>query len=478
TGRAGRRGIDEVGYGIVLWSPFVPFDKVASVVSARTYALSSSFRPTYNMAANLVRRYTPEAAHHLLNLSFAQYRTDADVVRLEADLDKRQREVQRLRERAQCELGDIEEYRALKREVQRASRQRPSGRHEVEAALEQVNLGDVLVVPGGAAGGRVAVVSTARRTGGVKLRVVNGDTHQLVLTARDFPGPPRPIARIDLPVPYNPRSKAFVRETAARLRTTSVRGSTERAGEGKQSRRAMELAEQLDVHPVSQCPDLRRHERAAEKADHKADEARRVENQVRRRTESLARQFDRVLRVLEEWRYVEGWGLTAAGDTLARLYHESDLLVAEALRRGNFDDLSPPEVAALASVFTYESRGPETPPDAAFPTSKLRARWVHIDHLARELNLAEEEAGLPLTRPPDPGFVALAHGWASGRELDRLLSLDEMSGGDFVRNVKQLIDLVRQLAQAAEDPRTARSAQEAADSLFRGVVAASSVVGS
>ena len=84
TGRAGRRGIDDVGYAIVLWSPFVPFDQVAGLVGARTYALTSSFRPTYNMAANLVRRYPPDVAHHLLNLSFAQYRADSDVVRLES----------------------------------------------------------------------------------------------------------------------------------------------------------------------------------------------------------------------------------------------------------------------------------------------------------------------------------------------------------------------------------------------------------
>src|SRR5947209_16461600 len=65
TGRAGRRGIDDVGYAVVLWSPFVPFDQVASLAGARTYALTSSFRPTYNMAANLVRRYPPSTAHHL-----------------------------------------------------------------------------------------------------------------------------------------------------------------------------------------------------------------------------------------------------------------------------------------------------------------------------------------------------------------------------------------------------------------------------
>ena len=47
------RGIDEVGYAVVLWSPFVPFEQVAALASSRTYALRSAFRPTYNMAANL-----------------------------------------------------------------------------------------------------------------------------------------------------------------------------------------------------------------------------------------------------------------------------------------------------------------------------------------------------------------------------------------------------------------------------------------
>jgi ATP-dependent RNA helicase HelY len=73
TGRAGRRGIDDLGYAAVLWNPYVPFDQVASLASTRSYALASSFRPTYNMAANLVRRYPSDVAHHLLNLSFAHY---------------------------------------------------------------------------------------------------------------------------------------------------------------------------------------------------------------------------------------------------------------------------------------------------------------------------------------------------------------------------------------------------------------------
>nr|MDA8292563.1 DEAD/DEAH box helicase [Actinomycetota bacterium] len=81
TGRAGRRGIDDVGYAAVLWSPFHDFDEVASLAAARSRALRSSFRPTYNMAVNLVRRYTREDAYRLVRSSFAQYLSDAPLVR-------------------------------------------------------------------------------------------------------------------------------------------------------------------------------------------------------------------------------------------------------------------------------------------------------------------------------------------------------------------------------------------------------------
>jgi ATP-dependent RNA helicase HelY len=192
--------------------------------------------------------------------------------------------------------------------------------------------------------------------------------------------------------------------------------------------------------------------------------------------ESLARQFDRVLRVLEAWGYVDGWSLTEAGERLARIYHESDLLIAECTSQGRLDGLDAAELAGLVSVFTYEGRGPGEPA-GWFPTPRLRHRWGDIDRLAAELNTAEEEAGLPLTRRPDPGFVGLAHAWAAGEDLSEVIADEEISGGDFVRNIKQLIDLLRQLADHAAGSGTARAAREAAERLFRGVVAASSVLG-
>ena len=115
TGRAGRRGIDPVGHAVVLWSPFVPFEQVAALAASRSFRLTSAFRPTYNMAANLVQRYEPGEAHHLLNLSFAQYQADASVVAMEARLEKRAAALaERPRRRRRCERGSWSEYAALR----------------------------------------------------------------------------------------------------------------------------------------------------------------------------------------------------------------------------------------------------------------------------------------------------------------------------------------------------------------------------
>lgn len=481
TGRAGRRGIDAIGYAVVLWSPFVPFDQVAGLASTRTYALTSAFRPTYNMAANLVRRYPPDQARHLLNLSFAQYRADADVVRLETQLERLRTQAASLRQVAACELGDIEEYRRLASRTGDAGRLRARDRAAVEEALGRIRPGDVLVLPGRSGGGRVAVISTGRRAGGeLRLAVTAIDGSRLVLTPRDFTAVPRPVAHVSLPEPYRPHAKPYLRRVAALLRSARLRPDEMgrlRPDEMGEPVAGLALAVAAGDHPVASCPDLRGHVRSAERADHLEVDATRLERSIRGRTESLARQFDRVLSILDAWGYVEGWRLTDAGERLARIYHECDLLIAQAVDDGLLDGLDAAAVAGLASTFTYQARGPAgTGPVPWFPGRRVRDRWASIEALASDLNRAEQDVGLTLTRPADPGFVALAHGWATGGDLGHVIADEEMSGGDFVRNVKQLIDLLRQLGDLAPVPSTAAACRLAAERVFRGVVSASSVI--
>jgi ATP-dependent RNA helicase HelY len=496
TGRAGRRGIDEVGYAVVLWNRFVPFSQVAGLASTRTYALTSSFRPTYNMTANLVRRYPSDQAHHLLNLSFAQYQADADVVHLEAQLERTAAALADARRAASCDRGDIEELRRLDRAARRSvagSGERApapaSLRADIQAALDRVRPGDVLRVPRTVANGPVAVITTARRRGGdVRLGGVTADTRKVLLRPADFDAPPRPVARIELPVPYDPSTARFVRQTAAALRRLDLDDTAgpasrpeEDAGAGRDG------SDVVSSHPVAGCPQLRSHLRAADRADRLERDRERLERRIRGRSESLARQFDRVLGLLRRRRYVEGWSLTEAGERLARIYHEADLLVAETLGAGLLDGLDPPALAALVSVFTFEPRGPAPAPSGGFdqgaqraresgPRSELQRRWRAVEGLARRLNADEAAAGLPPTRSLDPGFAEVARAWAAGDDLSHVIADEEVSGGDFVRNVKQLVDLLRQVEQVAPTADTARAAGRAADDLFRDIVAASSVL--
>jgi ATP-dependent RNA helicase HelY len=471
TGRAGRRGIDNVGHAVVLWSPFVPFDQVAGLASSRSFHLSSAFRPTYNMAANLVRSYTAERAHHLLNLSFAQYQADRDVVRMETRLGRREGLLADLREQATSPFGDVEEYRRLTSRDDRRALARGSER-DIEAALGRLRPGDIVMLDSGKHSGRVAVLTTATRKGGTtKVRAITPHRVQVPLSVPDFAAPPRVVGRIDLPTPFAPNRQGFQREVARALERAKL---APRDTTPERTREAREAAR--DEHPVAADPHLAERLRAASQADRVAREVDELRAKVKGRGESLARRFDRVLRILEHWGYLDGWSLTDGGERLARLFHECDLLVVESLRQGVLDDLDAPTLAALGSTFTYEHRSPDAPPAPWFPSQRARRRWQRIEVLARELNEMEDEAGLNLTRPPDPTFAAVAYAWASGEGFAEVVEAEELSGGDFVRNMKQLIDLLRQVGEVAPSAATRRVALDACDRLFRGVVASATVV--
>jgi len=462
TGRAGRRGIDEVGRALVLWSPFTRFQQVADLVMSRRFELRSAFRPTYNMAANLVRRHDPDEARRLLDRSFAQYQADHGVVRLRARRDTRAETLSRLDDEAACERGDVEEYRRQLR-VDDDARRGTQSRHDVLTALARLRPGDVVRL----AGSRLAVLSMGwRGPERGRLHVVDERGRARTIASSDVHEVLSAIGEIELPRPYAPNNRAFQHEVARSL--AQVRGGSRRNRAGRPA-----PALTAPSHPVAECPDAARHVRAAVQADRVRRELADLDRRIAGSTGSVARELDAVLEVLRGRGMVGDWELTARGGLLVRIFHECDLLIADCLATGLLDDLDPPALAGVASVFTYEHRSKVPAPPPWFPDRLSRQRVEAILDRAEDLRAAEGAAGLPATRLPDPTFLGLAHAWAEGRPLDTVLDDDEMTGGDFVRNVRQLVDLLRQVGEAAPDPRTARSARAAAAALDRGVVAAS-----
>src|SRR4029078_12324345 len=306
TGRAGRRGMDDLGYAVVLWSPFVPFDQVAALASSRTFHLNSAFRPTYNMAGNLVRSYPSERAHHLLNLSFAQYQADGDVVRIEARLDRRQGHLRDLLERAHSEYGDIDEYRREMKGTTPPAAGGAVGRDDlVTLALMKLRPGDVIYAEKARYAGRVAVLASAHRKGGMRVTGLTARRDVVMLTAADFDEPPRALGKIQLTSHYAPNRHDFQKEVVHRLEVATLAPHSTRA------RRPAQVSSN-GSNPVEDDPQLEDRLKAAAQAERVAREIEELRTRVRNRSQSVARDFDRVLRVLENWGYADGWWLTRA----------------------------------------------------------------------------------------------------------------------------------------------------------------------
>jgi ATP-dependent RNA helicase HelY len=475
TGRAGRRGLDPVGHALVLWSPWYGFDKVAALASSREFVLRSAFQPTCNMVVNLVRRYDRDQAHELLGRSFAQYQADASLGRIVNRRASRQQLLVDATRRATCELGDIDEYRSLRADERRAKREaRQGARARVQELVGELAPGDVVRV----AGTRLAVLSVSHRKGGLRLRLIDGDARVSVLDADDFDEPPVRTASIVLPEPYDPPDRIFQRQAASALR--KVR-DTHRAPSGPSTERdepsllAEPLLRASDL-PVAACPDLDAHFSAVAERDRLTRQLAELDRRVEDRTTSLTRRFDAILAILTRRGFVRGWALTERGEVLARTFHESDLLVATTVCDGLLDGLDAASMAGLVSLLTYEHRSKDAPPAPWYPSRLVRERATAIDQLARKLVRDEEKAGLPSTRLPDPTFLALAYAWAAGESFEVVIAEEDLSGGDFVRNVKQLIDLLRQVGEVAPVAETRTTARAAADALYRGIIAASSEV--
>ncbi|MET0714190.1 MAG: DEAD/DEAH box helicase [Mycetocola sp.] len=384
TGRAGRRGIDVEGHAVIAWQEGLHPQSVASLASRRSYPLNSSFKPTYNMAANLIDQFGRERTREILESSFAQFQADRAVVGMARKVREQENSLAKYREAMTCHLGDFAEYASIRREL---------------TDLE--------------------------------------------------------------------------RKSASPERSS-------RSQNDRRQRQLVALRKRMRAHPCHGCAEREQHARWAERWFTLKRQTDQLSRQISTRTGAVAKIFDRVTDVLLEYEYLipaEGGEveLSAAGRTLKRIYGERDLLVAEALRRGVWNDLDPASLAAMASCIVFEPRRDEGPvADRYLPGGAFRVALDRTQDLWARLDDTEQENRLPGSEPLATGLCVAMHKWARGSSLNVVLTEADMAAGDFVRWTKQTIDLLDQLSIVA-DGGVGRNARKALEAIRRGIVAYSTV---
>lgn len=498
TGRAGRRGIDVEGHAVVLWTPDIEPAEVAGLASTRTFPLRSSFAPSYNMTINLVQQMGPAQAHELLEASFAQYQADRSVVGLRRGIERGERMLTELA----GELGDdaILDYVRLRMQISERERaqsraSRLQRRRAANEALASLRRGDIITITHGRRGGLAVVLEPARDDEDPRPLVLTEHRWAGRISSADYSGTSAPLGTMPLPKRVEHRNPRARRDLASALNSAAERLDVP-PRKGKRSGPAREgaerdidpelasLREQLSRHPVHHRPDREEKARLAERYLRIERDNEQIRQKVAAATNSLARTFDRIVALLTERGFIAGPAddpkVTDDGRLLARIYSESDLLVAEALRTGIWEGLDAAELAGVVSAVLYEARG-DTPGGRDgfdIPTGKLRRALNQTRRLWTELRADEQRHRITGSREPDDGFVAAIFRWATTGDLTSALAASDATGsgsplsaGDFVRWCRQVLDLLDQVRNAAPSAGLRATAKRAINDVRRGVVA-------
>jgi ATP-dependent RNA helicase HelY len=511
TGRAGRRGIDVEGHAVVIWhsqdSGAEPAE-IAGLASTRTFPLRSSFAPSYNMTINLVSQMNPEQAHRLLERSFAQYQADRSVVSLVRGVERGEKMLDDIagelgwNRHANAVEPAILDYARLRAKIAERERlqsraSRLQRRQASGSALASLRRGDIITVTGRRAG--LAVVLEAAND--------SDDPRPLVLTenrwagrisAVDYPASAAPVGTMALPKRVEHRQPRVRRDLASALRSAADgltipvdrkrRGGAEEADDADPE--LVALRDEMRRHPGHRLADREALVRVAERYLRVERDNEQIRVKVATATNSLARTFDRIVGLLTERGYVTTDGgagdlqVSADGRLLARIYSESDLLVAECLRTGAWKGLQPAELAAVLSALVFETRGSDGPTPAhaiGMPTPEVRRALASTRRMSGELRADEHRLRLNPSREPDEGFVPAIYRWATTGDLAAALDASDVAGsgaalpaGDFVRWCRQVLDLLDQVRNAAPESSVRTAAKRAIDDIRRGVVAVDS----
>ncbi|RUP80506.1 DEAD/DEAH box helicase [Corynebacterium propinquum] len=503
TGRAGRRGIDTIGNAIVQWAPAMDPQRVAGLASTRTYPLISTFEPGYNMAINLLNNLGMDDALRLLEKSFAQYQADGSVVEETRDIERAVHRVDKLREQLNDAIAAfappstddedpaqlLSEYVELRKrlsveEKSAKTRAKEERNDETRAILAKLQIGDVIALPSKKRPVLAVVNTPANQTADPRPWITTEKGWSARIDSSGFENPPAIIGRMKLPpkAVKNPRRHnhvvvdKFAKEKYPRPKKMKLRARV------RDTQRITKIRTAMKEHPAHAWPALEREQltQLAQKYVRRKGELARLQDTVDKATETLGDMLRRIVDLLTELDYVDVIDgeptVSAEGEKLAQVHNASDLLVAQCLKRGIWQNLDPAELAGVVSMCTFENRRATGGQVFEGVTDEMTTAMEHTMRLWEELIADEARHGLPNTREPEPGFSIAIHQWCAGAPLGYCLAAAAESGaeltpGDFVRWCRQVIDLLQQVAKTGYSGDIKRMAGQAIGAINRGVVA-------
>lgn len=508
AGRAGRRGMDKVGYVVTVQTPFEGALVASKLAKAPPEPLRSQFTPSYGMVLNLLQKHTIEEAKELLELSFAEYLAEIQLSPQEEAMASYTREIAKLDiSLAEFNSKDIANYEKLKERKKQEKKvlklfERNWLQQKQKSILPQLE--DLAI-------GTILDLSRHHKKNAYEMQgvfvnyLVHGNQRFLLCLGKDnnwylasftdvvdinkgvIPSslmdkislPEMPEVRVGL-VAYGDEESLSLSRLIDEYAQASAPPSDEITF---QIQRIEELEAAIASHPLDKIENITQILKNNRKRQQLKQELSRIQSQYQRYKANSSyywQEFLALVEILREFGALEGYTPTALGVASATIRGENELWLGLALTSHHLDYLTPHHLAGVITALTTESVrsdtwvGYEPSPEVLDALGVQKMDDLHYNpetelwEIRRKLYQAQTRRDISLPVWLERDLIGLAEAWCLGATWEEICNNTTLDEGDIVRVLRRTVDVLVQIPQVPGlDFNLIQTAKEAAKAMKR-----------
>lgn len=475
AGRAGRRGMDELGYVVTLQTPFEGAKEAAYLATAQPDPLVSQFTPNYGMVLNLLQTHTLEEAKELVERSFGQYlatlylRPQYEALeQLEAQLAQIQGHL------ASIDMGQLDSYEKLRQRLKVELQLLKTLQEQAqEARLEQLGMTIGFAMSGTLLSLRGKNVPTASPIPAVLVAKTPGaglapylvclgrNNRWYVVTTGDVVDLYAELPRLDIPshllppveMPLKPgQSRRGNEMTSAIALSIPELGELYTAPEVlAQQERVAAVQAQLETHPLHELGNPTTIFKYRNKVAQLQAEIAERSAELSQHSQSHWEEFLHLMEILQRFGCLDNLVPTPLGQVAAAIRGDNELWLGLALASGELDELDPHHLAAATAALVTETPRPDSWVRYAL-SSKVEEALGGLRSTRRQLFQLQRRYNVALPIWLEYELVALVEQWALGEEWAELCTNTSLDEGDVVRLLRRTLDFLSQIPHVPNLP--------------------------
>jgi superfamily II RNA helicase len=480
TGRAGRRGMDKVGYCLIIEDNYVPFSEVYRLITSPPDIIKSNFTLSYNMVANLIKNFDYKMIINILQKSFGQYTNNHQIINMKLDLENQKKKInispcKYMENNDILEEMPILEYNLIQKKILEKEHKINSLIKDTEQKkLKEINnfiftskRGSILVfrvkekkypVLGCIIEAYKDKVKNKKKSFAIVITnrgVCKINSEKIIQTFNDF----KIIKRNDEVVHkvISKKEEVFIKDDlnknifSKKEEETFISKIKEKNYQDvidKEIEELNQLKKELENHKCQNCSILKEHLKEYEKVKNININIDSLKRKIDYYSNMYLQEYRKLLNVLLKLEYIEKnneeYYLTTKGDILSYIRSENDLAIAEMVNNEIFNNLNSQEIASILSLFLFEPRKEIRNSLKNLP-EKIKNKISEINQIVKKINLLQKDESIEKLIKLEHGIVDIVLLWCNGSKWNTLFNKNEFDEGDIIRSFRRIIDMLYQL---------------------------------